>query len=83
MSYSGPKDHLSIRIPHPGSKAQDKGGIPETMVCRILLFMWSFGILLESRRNYQKLQRVFKQVGDPKLQLQLLHDSRTLLFEAR
>ena len=36
------KDHLNIRILHSGSKAQDKE-IPETVVCRILMFKWSFG----------------------------------------
>ena len=36
----GPKDHINMRIPLPGSKAQDKG-IPETMVCRSRVFTWS------------------------------------------
>ena len=31
-----------IKILHSGPKAQEKW-IPETMVCRILVFMWSFG----------------------------------------
>ena len=43
----GPKDHINIRISHSGSRAQDRG-IPEIMVGRILMFMWSFGVLLLS-----------------------------------
>ena len=39
---SGPKDHINIRISHSSSKAQLRG-IPETMVCRILMSMWSGG----------------------------------------
>ena len=39
---SGPKGHINIRISHSGSKAQYEG-IPEIMVCRILVFMWSLG----------------------------------------
>ena len=39
-SNRGPKDHVKIRISHRGSKAQYKG-IPGTMFCRILVFMWS------------------------------------------
>ena len=31
---------LLVRILHSGSKAQHRGGIPETMVCRILMFLW-------------------------------------------
>ena len=40
----GPRDHINIRILHSGFKAQDKG-IRETMVPRILTFMWSFAPL--------------------------------------
>ena len=40
----GPKDHINIRISRSGSQAQYKG-IPEIMVGRILMFMWSFGAL--------------------------------------
>ena len=36
---------VNTRILRFGSKAQDKG-IPETMVCRILLFMWSLGPII-------------------------------------
>ena len=32
---------LNMRIIHSGSKAQDEG-ISETMLCNILVFMWSF-----------------------------------------
>ena len=35
---------MNIRISHFGSKAQYKGD-PETMVGRILMYMWSFGVL--------------------------------------
>ena len=38
----GPKDHLNRRILHSDSKAQDKG-IPETTVCRMLVFKGPFG----------------------------------------
>ena len=38
----GPRDHVHKRILHSDSKAQDKG-IPETMVCRMLVFAWSLG----------------------------------------
>ena len=40
----GPKDHTNIRILHPGAKAQNRG-IPEIIVCRILMFRWSLGPL--------------------------------------
>ena len=40
--YSGPKDHLHIRILHSGANAQDKG-IHETMVCRIRMLSWPIG----------------------------------------
>ena len=40
--HRGPEDHRSIRISHSGSKTRYKG---DTMVCRILVFMWSFGAL--------------------------------------
>ena len=40
----GPKDHINTRISHSGCKNQYKG-IPETMVGRILVFMWSYGAL--------------------------------------
>ena len=43
----GPHDHLNIRIWLSGSKAQYKGGIPEIMVCRILMFMWSSWAILK------------------------------------
>ena len=33
----GSKGHMNVRISHSGSKAQRKG-IPEVMVCRILMF---------------------------------------------
>ena len=39
----GPEDHIDINVRVPRSKTW---GIPETMVRRILLFMWSFGPLL-------------------------------------
>ena len=39
-----PKDHIVIRILHSDPKAKDKG-IPESVVCRILVFMLSFGPL--------------------------------------
>ena len=41
----GTKDHLKIRILRSGSKAQGKEDSrnPETMVRRILMFMWSVG----------------------------------------
>ena len=38
------KDHINRRILHSGSKAQ-KRGIPEIRVCRIVMFMRSFGPL--------------------------------------
>ena len=40
----GPEDHINTRISHSGSRAQSKG-MPEIMVCRILMFMWSVGSL--------------------------------------
>ena len=33
------KDHINISLTHSGSKAEDKGGVPETMACRILVFI--------------------------------------------
>ena len=39
---------ISIRMRHSGSQARDKE-IPETMVCRILVFRWSFGPLASPR----------------------------------
>ena len=41
-----PKDHKNIRISHSGSTDQYKG-IPENMVGRILMFMWSLAALVE------------------------------------
>ena len=38
-----PKYHMNIRILDLGSKTQARG-IPETKVCGILRFMWSFGL---------------------------------------
>ena len=37
----GPKDPIGTRILHSGSKAP-QSGIPEKMLRRILVFMWSF-----------------------------------------
>ena len=37
-----PKDHINIRILRFGAKAQYKGGMPDRLFCRILMFMWSF-----------------------------------------
>ena len=42
-------DHIGIKIRHAGSKAQDKDkGIPETMVCRILILMSGYTVLYYS-----------------------------------
>ena len=39
MAYSG----TNIRILHSGLKARDRRGIPETMICRMILVIgWSF-----------------------------------------
>ena len=40
----GPKDHINTRISHFGPGAT-MSGIPEIMLCRSLMFMWSFGAL--------------------------------------
>ena len=42
----GSIDHRNIRILHSGSKAQHKGGVPETMACRILMAMLFFDPIL-------------------------------------
>ena len=44
MKIRGQKDHMNIRILQSGFEAQDKG-LPETMVCRILMLSWSVGPL--------------------------------------
>ena len=41
-SLSGSKDYMNTRILHIGLRPKTRG-IPETVVCRILMFMWSFG----------------------------------------
>ena len=43
--FIGAKKHMSIKNSHSGSQAQDKGTL-ETMVCRILVFMWSSWVLI-------------------------------------
>ena len=47
-----PKDHINTRILHSGSKDQYKG-IPDTMVGRILMFMWSFGALVSFGSTFE------------------------------
>ena len=42
----GPTDHIHIRISHSGSQAQQKRGIPEILLCRILMFIWSYWALI-------------------------------------
>ena len=36
-------DHINVRILHSDSKAQDKGDSRKCGLCRVLMFMWSFG----------------------------------------
>ena len=43
--FRAPKDRIQIGISHSGPRLQYQG-IPETMVDRSLLFMWSFGPLI-------------------------------------
>ena len=40
--FRGTRDHVKRRILHLGSQAPERG-IPEVMVCRILIFTWPFG----------------------------------------
>ena len=42
-------DHINLRILHSGSGAMTRW-IPETMVCRILASMWSFGSFILAGR---------------------------------
>ena len=42
-SIRGSKDHITMRILHSGSKAQDKK-VPETMVWRVFMCTWSLGL---------------------------------------
>ena len=61
----GPKDHINTRILHSGPNAQYKG-IPEPMVCRILMFLWSFGFLEASGAEIRTRPRSQLRALNPK-----------------
>ena len=49
-----PKDQINMRILNLGVKAQDKGGIPETMVCKmphVYVVCWALKICVPNRRS--------------------------------
>ena len=56
-----PKGHMNIRIPHSGSGAKAMG-IPKTMICRILVLVWSFGPLMLHDSSYTLAVAVLSRV---------------------
>ena len=68
----GPKGHINIRISHSGSEAHFKG-IPKTMLCWILVFMWPFGLLL--RVCLRDLAEMENSIPDCKEPIRLFPES--------
>ena len=63
----GPNGHIIIMILHSGFKAQDKPEFTNRGICRIHLFTWSFGALIDSFKSQWPRLQTTKGSGGPKM----------------